>query len=152
MKKEITEMPELKIIGIECRTSNEPGKAEVDIPALWEEFYARDIASKIPHKISDDVYGLYCKYDGNHTKPYTLIIGCKVSALKDIPDGMVGHEVPASKFAVIPAHGEYPSALIESWQKIWNSDLKRTYTGDFELYGEGFSQNPPKVDVYIAVE
>ena len=37
--------------------------------------------------------------------------------------------------------------------KIWNSDLDRSFTSDFEIYGEK-AQNPEtaEVDIFIAIK
>ena len=43
--------------------------------------------------------------------------------------------------------------VFNEWTKIWNSDLQRTFTADFEVYG-GKAQNPEnaEVDIFIAVK
>ena len=41
------------------------------------------------------------------------------------------------------------------WKKFYSENLsKKTYSGDFEVYGEAFFNNPqnPEVQVYIAIE
>ena len=45
-----------------------------------------------------------------------------------------------------------PSALILTWHTIWNSDLKRSYKTDFELYPEGFNpQTTSEIKIYISI-
>jgi predicted transcriptional regulator YdeE len=43
--------------------------------------------------------------------------------------------------------------VFDEWTKIWNSDLERAFTADFEVYGEK-SLNPEnaEVDIFIAVK
>ena len=107
------------------------------------------IQEKIPNKTSNEVIALYCDYEGDYTKPYSLIIGCPVSH-PEVPKGMVTKTIPAGSYALFEAKGEFPKSLIETWQDIWKrEDLKRTYTGDFEVYGEKFSDG--EVEVFIAV-
>lgn len=143
----------MQIIGIKLRTSNAPDAGPKDIPLHWEKFYSENILEKIPHKISNEVIALYCDYEGDYTQPYSLIIGCVVSSVKDIPEGLVVKTLPETSYAIVPAIGEHPKKLIQAWGNIWQSDLKRTYTGDFELYGENFAkESPQKVEVYIAIE
>ena len=55
-------MKALKIIGIEIRTSNENGVAIEDLGKLWGQFFSENIASKIPNKISDNIYAVYTDY------------------------------------------------------------------------------------------
>ncbi len=146
--------PSINLIGIECRTSNLPDAAPVDIPKHWQKFYNENVIGKVPNKISNEVIALYCDYEGDYTQPYSLVIGCAVDSLDAIPTGMVGKIIPSSTYAVFQAVGEHPKALIETWTNIWQqSNLKRSYTGDFEVYGENFfSESPQKVDVLIAIE
>lgn len=66
---------------------------------------------------------------------------------------MVAKTIQASSYAIFRAIGEHPKALIETWGNIWKeSDLDRTYTGDFELYGDKFVSGYPKeLEVFIAI-
>jgi len=43
--------------------------------------------------------------------------------------------------------------VYNEWTKIWNSDLARTFTADFEVYGEK-AQNPEnaEVNIFVAVK
>lgn len=149
----IVKKPAILVIGIDCQTSNAPEAGPQDIPKLWGKFYAEDVMSRIPNKISNEVIALYCDYEGDYTQPYSLVIGCAVRSLDEVPAGMVAKTIPASSYAVFRAVGEYPASLIETWGNIWKqTDLKRTYTGDFELYGDKFlSGSPKEMEVYIAI-
>lgn len=146
--------PAIQVIGITCRTSNAPDAAPIDIPRLWEQFYEDRILEEIPGKINSDIIALYCDYEGDFTKPYAVVIGTAVTSLDQIPEGMVGKTIPAGAYATYTAIGEQPQATLETWGKIWqDSSLKRTYTGDYELYTDRFfSKEGPEVDVFIAVE
>ncbi len=145
--------PAAIIIGIECRTSNHPEAGPQDIPKLWQKFYQEGIAAKIPNKISDEVIALYCDYEGDYTLPYSIVIGCPVSSAEVIPEGMVAKTIPASTFAVFETTEDFPKSLIDTWVRIWKSGMKRTYSGDYELYGKQFAEGvSKKVDVLVAIE
>lgn len=149
----LIQRPEMLVIGIECRTSNAPEAGLHDIPRHWEKFFNENVVLRIPNKATDEVIALYCDYEGDHTLPYSLVIGSEVSSLEDIPEGMVAKMLPASTYAMFPAIGEHPKSLINTWKTIWQTDLKRTYTGDFEVYGHKFMADTTKeVDVFIAIE
>lgn len=149
----VIQKPAMMLMGIHCRTSNAPEAGPQDIPRLWGEFYSEDIINKIPNKESNQVIALYCDYEGDYTQPYTVVIGCPVSSLEDVPEGMAAKIIPAGSYAVFNAEGEYPACLIETWGNIWQTVLKRTYTGDYEVYGEKFWLSSPKeVEVVIAIE
>ncbi|NIA02561.1 MAG: AraC family transcriptional regulator [Nitrospirae bacterium] len=143
----------MMVIGIEARTSNGSGAAAADIPKLWEAFYAKGVLSKIPNKVSDEVIALYCDYEGGYSQPYAFVIGCAVSSLDEVPEGLVAKTIPASTFAVFHVSGEFPKSLVETWGTIWQSSLQRTYVGDYEVYGKEFSTEAVKeVDVLVAIE
>lgn len=149
---EIVKKTDTTIMGISCKTSNNPEAGPKDIMKLWERFYKEDILHKIPHLASKEVFALYCNYEGDHTKPYTLIIGCPVSFIEDIPFGMSIKHIPGGTYALFKAIGKHPQALIETWGEIWGSDLTRTYTGDFEVYGPKFVCKPQEVEVFVAIK
>ncbi len=145
--------PSSMIVGIKCRTSNAPEAGPYDIPKHWEKFYVDNIVDKIPNKTSNEIIALYCDYEGDYTQPYSLIIGCRVSSIDDIPQDMVAKIIPSGSYALFSAIGEHPKSLIETWGDIWQQlSLKRTYTGDYEVYGNKFSNSPQEVEVYIAIE
>jgi predicted transcriptional regulator YdeE/GNAT superfamily N-acetyltransferase len=143
----------IKVIGIECRTSNAPAAGLHDIPKHWGKFYQENTVSKIPNKTSNEVIALYCDYEGDHTGQYSLVIGCPVSSLDDIPEGMVAKAIPGGSYAIFSAVGEHPKTLIETWRQIWQQqNLVRTYTGDYEVYGDKFLESPTEVEVCIAID
>lgn len=149
----IVQKPSTMIVGIECRTSNAIAAGPQDIPRLWDRFYSQNIINQITNKTSTEVFALYCDYESDYTQPYSLVIGCPVSSLDNIPEGMVGKAIPAGSYACFSALGEHPKSLIETWGNIWQqADLKRTYTGDYEVYGDKFSGSPQEVDVFIAIQ
>ena len=149
----IIQKPLITIIGIACRTSNASDAAPHDIPKLWEQFYKENIMNQIPNKTSSEVIALYCDYEGDYTKPYSLVIGCQVDFVDEIPNGMVVKTIPGGSYAIFSAVGEHPKSLINTWGNIWqHPSLDRTYTGDYEVYGDKFFSFPQEVDVYIAIE
>ena len=147
--KEIN-LEESNIIGIITRASNSDTES---ISVLWGRFYSEDILNKIPNRINDEIISLYCDYEGDYTRPYNLLIGCGVSSTENIPKGMTAKKIPAGKYAVFTATGKIPDSIVKTWQEIWNTGLKRTYMGDFEIYGEK-SANPEnaEVEIYIGIK
>lgn len=142
-----------KVIGISVRTTNENNQAAQDIPALWNKFMSEGIARKIPNKLSDELYCIYTDYESDHTKPYTTLLGCKVSTLENIPAGMVGKSFATGDYVPFVSKGNIMEGMvIGTWMKIWGSDLPRKYTADFEVYGKK-AQNPEnaEVDIFVAV-
>ncbi len=145
----------MKIIGISTETTNQNGQASADLGQLWGKFFAENIIGKIPNKISNEIYSIYTDYESDYTGKYTTIIGLKVSSLDEIPNGLIGREFENQNFIKITAKGEMPNAIAETWKEIWAKDkeLNRTYTYDFEVYGEK-SQNGEnsEVEVYLSIK
>lgn len=135
------------IIGISVRTANQDGRSQKDIGELWSRFMSGGVLEKIPGKESADIYCVYTDYESDFNGAYTTIIGCRVSTLEMIPEGMSGKTIPSSKYQVYNSSGEMPKALMETWKMIWGSDIERAYVADFDLYGQD-----PLVKTYISVK
>lgn len=147
-------LPPFQVIGIHTRTTNANGQMGHDILELWKRFLGENIQSQIPHKADSTIYSVYTDYEGDFTKPYTVVLGCKVLNLNNIPDGMVGITVPEGEYTPFTAQGNLnEGAVFEAWSKIWKAPLNRTYLADFEVYGEK-AQNPEdaEVDIFIGVQ
>lgn len=138
-------------VGISVRTSNNNGQAAEDISALWQRFMREDIVAKIPNKKGIEVYSLYTDYEGDHNKPYTAVIGCKVENLNNIPQGMFGKSFEGGTYVKTIAKGDLMKGLIvNQWMEIIDMNLDRTYVADFELFGEK-AQNPANAEVEFFV-
>ncbi|CAL2101142.1 AraC family transcriptional regulator [Tenacibaculum sp. 190130A14a] len=142
------------VAGISVRTTNENGKAMQDIPALWQQFMVENVGEKLLNKLGSESYAVYTDYEKDHTKPYTMILGYRVENLENLPENMVGTKIEASNYEKYIAKGDLTKdAVVNEWMKIWNSDSKRTYTADFEVYGEK-AQDPKngEAEIFIAIE
>ncbi len=149
------QLASFKIIGIAVRTTNQNGQATNDLWQLWGQFYKEDILSQMPGKLSNDIYSVYTDYASDYTGEYTALIGCRVTSLDSIPNGLTGKAFTGGKYALHKVCGKMPDAIISAWQHIWSKEkeLNRKYTADFEVYGPK-SQNPEnaEVDIYIAIK
>ena len=143
-----------KVIGISVRTTNENGQSTKDIGELWGRFMSEGILDKIPNKIDNTIYSIYTEYEGDHTQPYITVLGCKVENFDSIPEGMAAKTLASGSYAKFVSEGDLTQgAVFLEWSKIWEMDLERTYTADFEVYGEK-AQNPTdaEVDIFVAIE
>jgi predicted transcriptional regulator YdeE len=151
MKHTIEHQKKKCFIGLALRTDN--SECSFTMPAHKEKFFRENIPAKIPNKINGNILALYTDYEGDYTKPYSWILGCEVSSLDKIPEGLVGKVIPESKYAVFTTQGAFPQGLIAAWQAIWKSNLHRSYTSDFEVYRSDFDpQKNPEVKIYIAIK
>lgn len=144
----------LDIVGISARTSNQNGKAAKDIPALWQKFMTENIASKVPNRINDTIYALYTDYEGDHTKPYTIIIGYNVSSLDNIPEDLTVKIVPEANYIKFITKGDLTKdAIINKWVQIWNMNLQRSYTTDIEVYDDkAINPTNGEAEILIAIK
>ncbi len=142
------------IIGIAVRTTNQNGQSGKDIPALWDKFMAEGVLEKIPNKIDTTVYCIYTEYESDYTKPYTTILGCRVTSVDNIPNGMIAKTFSTGEYTKYTAKGNLMQGVVfNEWVKIWDSNIARAYTADFEVYGQK-AQNPADaaVDIFIAIK
>ena len=145
------EIEPFKVIGIVVRTTNEHGKSAQDIGQLWGKFMSEGISDNIPNKIDDAIFSIYTNYESDHTEAYDAILGCKVSSLENIPDGMVGQSLDGGTYGKFVSQGDLTKGVVfGTWSEIWQQDLDRTFTADFELYGEK-AQNPTDAEVEVLV-
>jgi predicted transcriptional regulator YdeE len=147
------ELEDFEIIGISVRTTNQNQQAEKDIETLWNSFYTSDLKSKIKDKISEDLYCVYADYETDSSGAYTTVLGYQVKPGTLPPSGLVRKVILRSSYQVFISEGPLPSSVQETWLNIWNSDLKRRYTADFDVYGH-HSTNPNKaiVRTFISIE
>lgn len=122
-----------------------------DIGALWERFFSAQIADKIPNRIDGDILSVYYHYQGDDSQPYDNLIGCRVSSLNSIPDGLTGVTVVGGKYREFTATGDVTQGAVgKAWEKIWATDIDRAYQTDYEIYGEK-AQNPQDAEVPIFI-
>lgn len=144
------------IVGISVRTSNaDIQQLTNDMQGLWGRFIAENIAGIIPHKLDENIYCVYTEYAGDHTQPYTALLGCKVSHVDLTPEmqmiGLVTKSFTGGNYNKYLAQGNLmEGAVFAKWQEIWGMDLKRAYIADFEVYGVK-AQNVTAAEVEIFV-
>ncbi|MBA2621217.1 MAG: AraC family transcriptional regulator [Acidobacteria bacterium] len=153
MKNEIVELEEVCVIGISVRTTNQEGKSQRDIGELFGAFTGGNLIERIPNKINNDIYCIYTEYESDFNAPYTTVIGCKVTTLNDVPTGLIGLTIPATKYQVFKSTGRLPECVGETWFEIWQSDINRQYVADFDVYGEK-AQNPndAEVETFVSIK
>ncbi len=142
------------VIGISVRTTNENGQAAKDIGELWNTFMTEGILKKIPNKIDITIYSIYTEYESDYTKPYTTILGCKVENIDTIPNGMIAKTFSGGNYTKFVAKGDLTKGVVyEEWSKIWNTELDRAYTADFEVYGEKAQDSTnAEVEIFVALK
>lgn len=150
-------LPEIKIIGIQVRTTNQNMQCLQDMSALWARFFTENILEEIPGILDDHAFGVYTDYEKDATAPYSYTVACHVDSLAHIPEGMVGITIPEQLYAQFSAHPQEGSDLKASvgqaWQEIWQTPLQRAYAVDFEFYPNCFENYAfNAAEVYISIK
>lgn len=140
------------IVGIWVRTTNQNNQAKKDIGELWQKFMAANLSETIPNIQDPTIYAVYTEYEGDHTQPYTTILGYRVTSLDNIPEGMKHISIEKGNYHQFTAKGNLTTnAVVDVWNEIWKMDLNRTYTTDFEAYGEKAADpTNGEAEIYIA--
>ncbi len=150
MKYEIVELEEKIVEGIGLKTTNENGKAMQDIGKMWQMFFADGTYEKIENKTNKKAIGLYTDYEGDSTKPYYFMAGCEVE--KKSVKGEGTKIIPKGKYAKFVITGDVKNSVGEAWGKIWNMDLDRKYSCDFEEYqNNSEDMQNQEIHIYVAL-
>ena len=143
-----------QVVGLAQRTSNANGQAAREIAELWGRFVQEQLVAQIPNRVDDTIYSLYTDYEGDHTQPYTVLLGCRVANTEQIPEGMESRTIRGGEYVKFNTRGDLNDGIVvEQWHKIWNSNLPRAYTSDYEVW-DARAQNPAdaEIDFYIALD
>lgn len=144
--------PQSAFIGFAVRTLN-GAQFVSDVTPLWEQLFQKNEIAKIPNRKNDRFLVVYTDYAGDYTEPFTYLLGCEVTTLDSVPQGMRGLQIPKQSYQLFEARGSYPNALIETWQKIWNAPIPRAYHVDLEEYPSNFSPaGPQPIDIFIGIK
>ncbi|APC92425.1 MULTISPECIES: GyrI-like domain-containing protein [Francisella] len=122
----------MKVVGVATKVSND---REDLLEQAWELFFNSEVLEYLnKQNLSQDIISVYYDYEGDHTAPYTLLIGYEVTETFEVPTGLdsviieLNHEV-------YRVAGELPDAIIDKWQEVWaDNSKKRAYRADFDRY------------------
>lgn len=141
----VVKLEEKIIVGVSAFTGNsDPDMGEI-IGGLWKELYQGGVNSMIKNKSNKYAIGLYSDYTSNQ---YCVTVGNEVSRAEN-PDLTV-KVIPAGKYAKFSVHGHMEKAVAKAWKEIWQMDLDRSFTGDFEEYRTDDFEDCD-IDIYIAI-
>lgn len=160
MNKIITELPEIKLVGITARTSNaaEFNPDTTKIGATMQKFFGGLQNNILNRKNPGKVFAVYTNYESDANGEYTYFLGEEVTSFDNMDKEFEALTIPAQTYAKFTSDpGQMPSVVIDMWQKIWNMDSEslggeRAYIADFEIYDErSIDPNNAVLDIYIGV-
>lgn len=152
MNYEVVNMKEKVFAGIADITNNSSPDMGAKIGTLWQKLYS-DIAQSMTGRVNQKAVGLYCDYKPNGD--YTVLAGCEIDSSKADDaekSGLTVKKIPAGNYAKFIIKGDVQKAVAESWGEIWNTELERTFTGDYEEYQEDCDGKSGTIYIYIAIK
>lgn len=153
MKYEITELEEKIVAGIKIKTTNQNGKSIKDIGMTWQKLFEDGTYGKIYDKVNNKTIGLYTEYEGDYTKPYMFIAGAEVSKKSETHQETEFWIIPKGKYAKFIITGDVQNSVGQAWKEIWNMNLNRKYSCDFEEYqNNSEDMQKQEIHIYIAIE
>jgi predicted transcriptional regulator YdeE/ubiquinone/menaquinone biosynthesis C-methylase UbiE len=148
-------------IGISTKTTSK--KAPIDIAKLSRRYMRENIADKISNKKVPGVFIALIKDYHPVKKTFTYTMGDAVTALDQIPKGLIGFEVPALSYVVFTVRPnsprDWPRAIMDMKKYVYecwfpNSHYEKgKIINEFELYDERCkSLKNPEIDIYVAIK
>ena len=137
------------VVGIATRTADDP---PAEIGRLWKRLFDEAVLERIANKASGDLYSVYTEYQGDHTQPYTVVLGSAVTRVDAVPEGFVVKAVPAATYARLSGVPNRPDAIGAAWQQVYAADLPRSFIADFDVHHAAGSPGAGLVDVYVGIE
>ena len=142
-----------KLVGLKLngKTTNQNNQSSKDCGNLWQKFETGKIFDLIPEKLSNEIYAVYFNYEKDETTPFSYFIGCKVDKNSETPKGLEEIMIPTQEYSKFRAKGVMTGCITDTWKEIWNSDIKRKFGFDFEVYDERSQDwSNAEVDIYIS--
>ena len=153
-------LPEIKLVGIKIRTSNQ-NELNYELGRIFpcvQRYFSAHVVENIPFRSKrGSTYCVYTEYDKDSRDEYSFFIGEEVSSFSDLPNGLEMHIIPPQHYAKFTVVGPMPGTVVNSWHKIWlmsEEELggQRSYVSDFEIYEEkSFYDKDVAFDIYIGI-
>ncbi|MFN2300071.1 MAG: GyrI-like domain-containing protein [Anaerolineales bacterium] len=151
----------IRIIGMAADTNMD--RIYRDVPALGKAF--RDHKRQHPIPGCKEPWGFAAVSTGFNPAvgSFTYTIGDVVNSMKDIPEGLIGFEIPAGRYAVFPVRPKnrfgWGPAIADAKQYAYGIWLPQSgyATGgvidDFEYHDErSLRKRRPEIDLYVAIK
>lgn len=140
MKYEIVHVPARQITGYSARTANNAPDCQKKIGALWGKMMQDGQKEGI-------CYGLYTDYQWDDMN-YLAVVGTEESVC---PADGVCIEIPEGEYAKFHFEGNVRTGIHALWQEIWQMELPRAFTVDFEEYVRCDADGQGEAYVYVAL-
>ncbi len=120
MQYKIVTLQEKTVVGLSARTNNLSSQMRDIIGGLWKDFYSEACYPAIKNKVGGSSFGIYTDYADDEKGDYTVLAACEVSAVEDLPKGVVVRKIPSGKYAEFSITGEMDmQAQFAEINKLW---------------------------------
>lgn len=145
MNYEVVHLEEKILVGVSAITGNSDPEMGKIIAGLWEKLYQGGVNSEIKNKVNEYDIGLYSDYTADQ---YCVTAGNEVSKAEN--SDLTIKTIPAGKYAKFSVHGHMEKAVAAAWREIWQMELDRSFSGDFEEYRNCDFEHCD-IDIYVAL-
>lgn len=149
---DIVSMDELTLIGFE---KDFDGENMAEIPLMWMKLM--QVGDQVQNKANDtEAWGAsYNMNYGGDSFSFTYFAGYEVTNTKTVPEGMVVHVAPASKYAKFSHYGPLEN-LTQTYSYIYygwlpQSGYKEGTGNELEFYGQKFNPEGDDSEMFIFV-
>jgi AraC family transcriptional regulator len=151
----------IMILGLSMETSAKT--IARDVPRLGRRFEGYKRGHGLPNKKEPWGFAAVSRGYDEETGAFTYIMGDVVTSLEQVPEGLVGFEIPTGTYAVFPVRpknkfgwGIGISAVKGYAYREWLPDSGYEAAGgavdDFEYHDErSVRKGNPEIDLYIAI-
>jgi predicted transcriptional regulator YdeE len=123
-----------------------------EIDKIWRRFNRLDL-SKMPSDFHQDkTFAIYSNIDKDKMDWLCFNIAYQTNKLETLPPKFKTFAIPAGKYAVFISPGKKTEDLNMLWEKVLNSDLKRTKKFDFEIYYLDKEFDTEKAELWISIQ
>ena len=150
MNFEVVNLKEKTVAGVTARTSNLSPDMGMIIGGLWKRFYEDGIYGQLPGQVDGQALGIYSDYEGDEKGEYSVTVACEVEKADSLPEGAIVKKIPEGKYAKFIVRGDMHKAVAKFWQELWQMDLDRAFTYDFEEYQDD-SMEDAEIHMYISL-
>jgi len=144
---------DFKLVGLKLngKTTNQNNQSGKDCGNLWQKFETNKIFDLIPEKLSNEIYAVYFNHEKDETTPFSYFIGCKIEKNSETPKGLEELIIPAQEYSKFTSKGIMTGCLTDTWKEIGDTDIKRKFGFDFEVYDERSQDwSNAEVDIYVS--
>lgn len=133
-------------------TDSEKNNIGQKLPPLWQQFLSR--LAEIKHTVGGTCYGIVRQVD-TCSDELEYFCAIEVTAISDIPDGMLVFENPACTFAKFTHRGEVTlidntvNYIYSTW--LSRSGRRRKNGADLEFYGHDYNPSSSESIIHYAI-